>query len=443
MALNIKELLERRAEIKRQGNALWDKAQTETANMNAEAKEAYMVEVRKTDADIMRELKGVDEQINAAAAYQDEERSEITRRAASANGTDRGHTPSRSEFNSFGQMLQAVACAASNVIASTFPSSYREELNKKLALYQAAASGMSSGVPSDGGYMVRKDWTTEFLAKAMSGAVILPLCRRVPISGDADSLEYPYVDETSRVDGSRWGGVQVFWRSEAATVAAKQPKIGKGELRLEDIMGLAYATERLLRDAAALEAVLTSAFEDEFGFKVDDSVMRGSGSGQMMGFLNHPSLISVTRDADDLITLTNMVSRIPSRLKAGMVWLHHADWLPKLIRLKIGDTPVFIPPGGLPNAPGGLLLGKPLIETEHCSAVGTAGDLILSNLSQYVYIEKENEGMRFDQSMHVRFLYDEMAFRWVYRINGQPILRSAITPAHGSSTQSPFVTVAA
>lgn len=443
--MNIKELLDRQAELKRQGNALWEKAMKETEAMNADAKEAYMVEVRNTDLGIRTDLKTVSEQIEAARRYQEEERNEITERAGNRNG-DRGGSSrgaSRSEFSSFGQLLQAVACASSNIIANTFNPNYRDELSQKLALYQAAASGMSVGTPSDGGYMVRKEFTSEFLTKAMSQAVLLPLTRRVPIGADSDSLEYPYVDETSRVDGSRWGGVQVFWRAEAATVTAKQPKIAKGELRLEEIMGLAYATERLLRDAPALEAVLTSAFEDEFGFKLDDSILRGSGAGQMLGILNSPALVSVARDADDLITVTNMTARMPARLKPGMVWLHHADWMPKLIRLKIGDTPIFIPPGGLPNAPGGMLLGRPLIELEQCSAVATPGDLILANFSQYVRIEKDNEGMRFDQSMHVRFLYDEMAFRWVYRINGQPIQRTAITPAHGSNTLSPFITVAA
>lgn len=440
--MNIKEAKERVAELVAQGNDLWAKAKRETEGMGREAKDEYMKGVHANDESLAAQLADAKRELKAAQTYQMEEREQIVREV----GKNEPAKPvaSKNEFNSFGQLLQAVAAAASPIIASTFNGSYQEELAAKLNMYQAAASGMSVGVPSDGGYMVRKDWTTEFLNRARQSSQLLPMARRIPVGSDADSLEYPYVDETSRVDGSRWGGVQVFWRAEAATVAAKQPKIGKGEVRLEEIMGLAYATERLLRDASALEAVLTSAFESEFGFKVDDSVLRGNGSGQMLGILNSPALVSVTRDgSDDLVTITDMIARMPSRLKMGAVWLHHADWLPKLIKLKIGDTPVFIPPGGLPNSPGGTLLGRPLIELEQCSAVGTPGDLIYANMQEYFYIEKANEGMRFDQSMHIRFLFDEMAFRWVYRINGQPIVRTAITPAQGSNTLSPFVTVAA
>lgn len=433
--MKVRELQARIAEIKSQGNALWEKAEADTKNMSAEAREEYMVTVREKDVAIRTELTNAQNQLKSAELYQDGERVEITRAAEQQDS-------SPAEFKSFGELLQAVACTHP-AIASQFPRDKREDLAYKMRNYQAAASGMSVGTPSDGGYMVRKQWTAEFMMKAKQQSVLLPLCSRVPIGDEFDGLEYPYIDETSRVAGSRWGGVQVFWKAEAATVTAKKPKIGKGEVRLEEIMGLAYATNRLMRDATALESILVQGFQEEFGIKADDSVMRGGGAGTMLGFLNSPALISVTRDADDLVTVSNMLARLQTRLKPSAVWLHHADWLPKLIRLKLGDTPVFIPPGGLPNAPGGVLLGKPLIEMEHCSAVGTAGDLILFDPKSYVYIEKENEGVMFDTSMHVRFEYDEMAFRWIYRINGQPIQRTALTPMQGSNTVSGFVTVAA
>lgn len=436
--MRIKEAQERVADIKARGNALWEKAETETARMSAEAKAEHMKAVHEQDTAIRAELKNAEAALRAAQDYQQEEKREIVREHKnSASEKD------PMEFSGFGQMLQAIAARSSDVVAGVFDSSYRAELDAKLRSYQAAASGMSSGVASDGGYLVRKEWTTEFMDRARRNSMLLPLCTSVPIGPNADGLEYPYIDETSMVNGSRWGGVQVFWKAEAATVTAKQPKIGKADLRLEEIMGLAYVTERLMRDASALEAILTNGFESEFGHKIDDSILRGNGAGQMLGILNSPALISVTRDGDDLVTVTNMLARMGADSKMNAVWLHHQDWLPKLVRLKLGDTPVFIPPGGVPNAPGGRLLGKPLIEMMHCSAVASAGDLIFANFGEYVVIEKANEGVRFDQSMHVRFIYDEMAFRWVKRINGQPIARTAITPPQGSNTLSPFVTVAA
>jgi hypothetical protein len=42
-------------------------------------------------------------------------------------------------------------------------------------------------------------------------------------------------------------------------------------------------------------------------------------------------------------------------------------------------------------------------------------------------------------SVHVRFLYDEQVFKFTYRVDGQPIWSSALTPFKGSNTLSPFV----
>ena len=42
-------------------------------------------------------------------------------------------------------------------------------------------------------------------------------------------------------------------------------------------------------------------------------------------------------------------------------------------------------------------------------------------------------------SMHVRFLTDEMTFRWIYRTDGQPIWHTALTPFNGPNSLSPFI----
>jgi HK97 family phage major capsid protein len=138
-----------------------------------------------------------------------------------------------------------------------------------------------------------------------------------------------------------------------------------------------------------------------------------------------------------------MYARMPARLKPGAVWLIHSDVMTQLPKMVIGQMPVWVPPGGLNNLPYGLLFGKPVIEIEQASQLGAVGDILFVNLNEYVVITKAGEGLMADTSMHVRFLNNEMTFRWVYRINGQPAARTAITPANGSSTLSAFVALAA
>jgi len=99
-----------------------------------------------------------------------------------------------------------------------------------------------------------------------------------------------------------------------------------------------------------------------------------------------------------------------------------------------------MPPGGMSATPYGTLFGRPMLPIEQASTVGTVGDLILADMSQYVVAEKG--GMQSASSLHVRFLYDEAVFRFTLRIDGQPMWSAPLTPSQGSNTLSPFVTLA-
>ena len=87
-----------------------------------------------------------------------------------------------------------------------------------------------------------------------------------------------------------------------------------------------------------------------------------------------------------------------------------------------------------------MLYGRPVIPIEQCQTVGDAGDIILADMSKYKAIDKG--GIQKDVSIHVRFIYDESVFRFVYRFDGEPILASAITPKNGTNTLSHFVNLA-
>ena len=444
LAAKLAELDGQRQVLIKEGTAISDRAEQEKRSLLAE---------EQTRADqILAELDDVKGQIDAVQGdIAREIRLADHERGIIADTTGRAPaqvTPVDGDFRSFGEFLQAVAAQGSMSVRGLLGHDKVKVLTTKMEAYSAAASGMSVGSPQDGGFLVRNDWSTAMLDRAREQSQLLPRCRDIQVGGDFDGLEYPYIDETSRATGSRWGGVQVYWKAEAATVTAKQPKIGKGELRLEEIMGLAYATERLIRDSTALESLLGNAFESEFAFKIDDAIFRGDGAGKPLGIMNSPALVEVAAEAgetaDEVVAanVLKMWARMPARLKPGAVWLIHPDVMTQLPTMLIGQQPVWLPPGGLTNNPTGLLLGKPVLEVEQCEALGTPGDILLVNLNEYVAIRKANEGLRYDTSMHVRFLNDEMTFRWVYRINGQPTWRAALTPYKGASDLSPYISLA-
>jgi HK97 family phage major capsid protein len=94
----------------------------------------------------------------------------------------------------------------------------------------------------------------------------------------------------------------------------------------------------------------------------------------------------------------------------------------------------------LPNSPSGSLLGRPVVETEFNPTLGDAGDILLADMSQYVMIDKDVQAA---SSIHVQFLTDQVAFRFVYRCDGQPKMAAPLTPYKGTGTLSPFVAIEA
>jgi len=64
--------------------------------------------------------------------------------------------------------------------------------------------------------------------------------------------------------------------------------------------------------------------------------------------------------------------------------------------------------------------------------LGTAGDIILADLSQYLLITKG--GPQLASSIHVMFIYDETTFRIVFRCDGQPAWNSTLTMKDGTTT---------
>jgi len=337
-------------------------------------------------------------------------------------------------FKSFGEQLRAI-------YHSSAPGAKVDE-----RLTTRAASGLNETNPTDGGFLVQQDFVAELLKRTFETGVLASKARKVPISTNANGLKINAVDDDSRKDGCRWGGVQTFWEKEADALTASKPSFRQIELTLKKLTGLCYATDELLQDAAALESVIRQAFTEEFAFKIDDAMVAGTGAGQPLGILKSKALVVQALEAGqtEKITVENLIkiwSRLWGRSRANSAWYVNQELEPLLYTLKIGDKPVYIPAGGLSEAPYATLFGRPVVPLEQCSALGEIGDILLADISQYLLTDKG--GINAQSSIHCRFLYDEEVFRFIYRCDGQPIWNKPITPYKGSATLSPFVTLAA
>ena len=375
-------------------------------------------------------------------------------------------------FGGFGQFLQSVAAAAYQPHAADKRLKWTVD---KQSL--AVASGMSESVPSDGGFLVQYDFVTEILRRMYSIGQIMSQIRKIEVGTNANGIKIPAIDETSRATGSRWGGVQAYWQAEASSATPSKPKLRLMELDLKKLIGLVYATDELLQDAAALESVINQALPEELNFMAEDSIFNGTGGGMPQGIVNANALITIAKETGQAAAtivfenIQKMWARMYAPSRRNAIWVIDQSCEPQLnsmaINVGTGGLPVYMPPGafasGLVGAPstrndgagagGGLggtagtfntsgtLMGRPVFTYEYGAALGSVGDIMLVDPTQYVGITKG--GLQAAQSMHVKFLTDEMTYRFTYRFDGQPIWHAALTPKSGSSTWSPYVTLAA
>lgn len=377
-----------------------------------------------------QEINGVSGELESIEKLEAKAKANATREPARVIADNNVEKP----WQNFGEFLQAVRGA-------NLSTGHMDDRLRKQTL---AATGSNETVGSEGGFLVGTDQTTEIMKRVYETGTLAKRCRRIPISAASNGVKINGIDETSRANGSRFGGVQAYWASEAATVTATTPKFRKVELELKKLFALWYATEELIADTAALTAVATDAIASELGFKLEDAIFRGSGAGQPRGvFADSGIYVSVAKETSQTAATINaanvakMFGRIWAKSIPTAEWFMNQDCLNQLPQMTVGQQPIFMPPGAFSASPFGTLLGRPINIIEQSETLGTQGDIALLDMTQYALAEKG--GLQQQSSMHVRFLYDEQVFKFTQRVDGRPLWHSSLTPFKGSATQSPFV----
>jgi HK97 family phage major capsid protein len=386
---------------------------------------------------------GTEEALQAAERVSDAPKAEPTKPMPATTVEARAERPTitfpkAEKFRNLGEQLQAV-------LRSSRPGATVDN-----RLQEQRALGLNEAVPGEGGFLVQTDFSTELVKRSYERSPLASRARMLSLSSNANSIEIPVVHETSRANGSRSGGVLAYWAAEAASVTASKPEFRKVELNLHKLMATCYLTDELMQDASALEGFVRDAYAEEISFKLDDAIFNGTGSGQPLGLLNHAATVSVSKETGQVAAtlqsenIMKMWARAWARSRQNAVWFHNQDIEPQLfqfgIQVGVGGSTIYMPPGGLSANPYGTLFGRPLVAIEQAPTLGTVGDIVLADMNQYLLVDKG--GVQSAVSVHVAFLTDETVLRFTYRVAGQPLWHSALTPFQGTNTLSPFVSLA-
>jgi len=315
----------------------------------------------------------------------------------------------------------------------------------------AGTPTLEIGDPEQGGFLTPPEYSRTMLERGFTNSNFLQRCTKIPMA--INEIHMPYIQDFTHTTYLH-GAMQAYWKDELAAKTATKPKFGEITMRLNKLVMLIYSSDELIEDSiVSMEPLLGVKAGDTIGWKMDRAIIRGTGAGQPRGIIGAACTVNQAKEAGQIaatIVIENILkmwSRMPSASLAKSIFICNNDCFPQLglmtIPVGTGGAPAYLPATGVSGAPYGTLMGRPLIFSEHCSALGTVGDIILADFSEYLVGQKRGAGagIQYASSIHFKFDVDQTAFRFVMRADGQPWWPSVFTPKAGS-TQGPFVTLA-
>ncbi len=319
--------------------------------------------------------------------------------------------------------------------------------------FRAAGDGQIQGIASDGGMFLSGSKIVDFMDRGFNNSEVLRRCRRVTLGAGEVYAELIDVDETSRADGSRGGGIRVYTEAELGLYDATKTSFRKIRIEPKKLTGLFYVSEELDMNAPLVGQEVGRLFDKDFVFKKQDQVMEGTGAGQAMGIQSCDCKVSISKEIDqkaDTIVTENILKMIQQFAPAGggsPAFFYNRNCFTQLMKMSydVGTggelAKLFIPPR---DASGiGAIWGYPAIPIEQAETLGAAGDIWLTDFSSYIVADKGDVLQAV--SMHVQFLYGQITIRFTAYFDGQPRDAVPLTPFKDSSAGSdisPFVRIA-
>jgi HK97 family phage major capsid protein len=324
--------------------------------------------------------------------------------------------------------------------------------NSSRDFYDAVTSGkfhpnlraLTVGTPADGGFLVPTEYASEIHDVALESEIIFPRCTVVPMFSNEKKVPATEIGDHSQ---NLYGNMVAYWSSEGGTLQDKPPKFRDMTLNAKKLTVLFKFSNEWKDDVQGSENKLSSLAGNGLSWYRDKALLKGSGNKEPLGILNSDCLITVPKEsgqsADTIIytNLAKMVGRLHPACFQNSIWIIQVSAIPQLLELSIpigtggSAYPVLTESNGIWK-----ILTRPVIFTEKTEKVGDKGDILLADLSQYICgLRKE---LRFETSNGPGFTTDEGYGRMIARLDGQPLWDEPLTLEDGSTTVSPFVTLA-
>lgn len=409
----IKELKEKLAKAIERMEALLNAADAEKRNLNeAEEKEfnALDSEVPKIKAEIERR-----EKLEAEKAALSQSKRSIPIPAATKKAED------PTEWKSLSEYLHCIT--------------YRKNDPRLEALYTERAQSMGSG--EMGGWAIPPKFRDQLMMVTPQEAIFRPRATVLAAGYPPDqTITMPALDQTASHD--IYGGVSVSWISEGGTKPETDLHLKEVTLTPYEVAGHIVTTEKLLRNWASAESILTTMLRRAIIGAEETAFLTGDGTGKPMGITQCPARIDYSRATASTIVWADVAGMF-ARLKMGgsPVWIASQTCIPQLVNIRDTGNFNLWQVSAVPGLPP-TLFGYPVLFHDRSPALGTAGDLILADLSYYLI--QDGSGPFVAASDGYYFTSNKVIIKAFWNVDGKPWLSGPL-PLEGSSsnTVSPFV----
>ncbi|MDZ4768368.1 MAG: phage major capsid protein [Chloroflexota bacterium] len=341
------------------------------------------------------------------------------------------------DFETFGEFIVAAREAKATGRSDPRLKYMARDADEVGASQRKALSGTAG---ASGGFLMPERWIAELNSVMLETSTVLPRVTTIPMSTRTVSL--PVVDYARALpegEPRQFGGVQAYYQDEGVESVESEPRFREHTLTAHELAVYTEANNSLLADSAvSLEAFLASGMgmQGALMWKIEHKIFNGNGVGQPLGILNAPATIAVPRELTGEVDYLDLARMDEKTLPSGkLAWFASISMKTRLRTLKDdANQLIWASAGsGLPAT----LLGYPIYFTEHLPRIGGRGDIVLADMSYYLFGDRQAATL--DVSTEANFRRNRTGYRMIHRHDGSSWMNAPITLSDTVTQVSPFV----
>lgn len=325
--------------------------------------------------------------------------------------------------------------------------SFLLECAKNPASQYLTKAVMEEGDPEQGGFLVPEPMGKLLWIDTLGASVIYGKVRHEKMT--SWTQKFPRIVDTDH-SSNLFGGLSFRFAAEKATKTTTKPKIAQIELKARTLYAMTDITNQLLEDSKeSTEMMLRKMYTDGVAWEMDRLIFRGTGAGQPLGILGSGSLITENKEvgqaAGTLIyeNVLKMYERLIPSLEGKAVWYFSTSCKSAVMSFNLaigtGGSATFLGSGEAARPIPKTLFGIPIQWTEHCSPIGTVGDVILVVPGAYLVGIRSPLAIKANPWSDTSWTKNQTSIRGELRVDGQPQIDEKLTLRDGSNSVSPFI----